>query len=291
MSKPKKQHFIPKVYLKHFSASEDGLGMYVLDRFDLHKKTIRKVDSGNAIFWDKGFYSTDYFDDVYHLERFFSKEIEGGYNDLIKHIKLEEPIVDWNTKIRLFEWIFYGKFRSPVFRNYFEYLLTEEGNEDGDVKKLAKMAHLELFHDEKLYNKVLSEILTHFLSKRWSLLKTTDDFPFFTSDSPGFSIRLDQLERDKDTLPSPFWHNATVDSLFFFPLTKNYALEIGAYDSGSAPELNLTNTPVSFESIDEYQVRHLNYWTICTGKVVISSDERSLQFFEQASKSRVEREH
>lgn len=282
MSKPVKQHFIPKVYLKYFSASEDGQGIYILDLFHPYKKAIQIRNAGDKIFWEKNYYTTDYFEDVYHLENFFNITLESRYNSLIHRIKEERPITDWDTKLQLFEWIFYGKFRSPVFRDYFEDQLIRQAQHDlSDIKRLAKEAHLEIFKSKEYYDRVLSEILSHFLSKRWKLFKTSDVNPFLTSDSPGFGIRLDHFENEhKTAIPTPFWDNAIVDTLFFFPLTKNFALTITAYERGTPLYKNLENTPIVYEMADEAFVTHMNFWTICTGKILISSDWSSLRIVE-----------
>nr|WP_067060012.1 DUF4238 domain-containing protein [Mucilaginibacter sp. L294] len=279
MSNPQKQHLIPKVYLKYFSANEDGKELYIIDRDDPYNKNIQLRNSNNAVFKGKNFYTSTEFSTPFLLEKFFATEIEYTYPALIDRIKEEEPIEGDEFKAELFQWIFYSKFRSPIFRTYFKDQLMKEGiDNENDLNKLSKASHLRFFLDEDLFKEVMTDLMNHLYSKVWTILVSGMGNPFWTSDSPGFCISMDRVDNETNPIPSPFWHqNLTNDTLFFFPLTKKYALQITPYESGTPVEKNLTNTDIIFKKAQELWKHHFNFWTLCTSNnMIISSDMESL---------------
>jgi hypothetical protein len=209
-----KQHFVPKVYLKYFSQNEDCKNLYVIHHGSEYNRRIQKKNSGDSIFWDKQFYTSTEFDDPLALELFFARDIEPNYSKIISIIKQERSNIDYEFKLELLHWIFYAKLRSPIFRTLIADILIAEGYDiDEDIDKNAKAVHLAMFHDKELFDKISNDILCHFASKKWTILKTKSDSPFWTSDSPGFGIDLDSLEKNSNTYPL---HFGTTDIMILY---------------------------------------------------------------------------
>lgn len=278
MSNPKNQHYIPKVYLKYFSKLNDGKNISVLDKGNPYRKYIQTVDSGNAIFWEKNYYNSQAFDDQFIIERIFAQEFEPNYNKLIKEISKNQFIIDNDIKMDLLRWIMFGKFRSPVIREHFKAFYSISSKTSNEINKLAKAAHLELFANSEFLSSLLNKILPGFLSMKWEIISTNYQFPFLTGDSPGFTVNIDFVSLN-NLSPKPFWEILNVNDVQFFPLTKEYALEISAYDKGTELSQNFLNTPINKRKVDEGYVNLINVWTALTSTIIISSRKDLLEPF------------
>lgn len=276
MSHPKNHHYIPKVYLKYFSELNDGKNLYVLDKGSQYRKYIQTVDSGNALFWEENYYSSIAFDDPFIIEKIFNQEFESNYNNLIKEISTNRNINDYEIKMNLLRWVIYGKLRSPIIREQFKAFYTESYNSTADINKLAKSAHLELFANSELQFSWLSKLLPSILAMKWEIISTSEEFPFLTSDSPGFTIKID-FENLNELVPKPFWEKLESKDVQFYPLTKEYALEISAFDIGTDLSANFLNTTINTREVDQDFVNLINFWTSITSTKIISSRREVLQ--------------
>jgi len=285
MSNPIQQHFIPKTYLKFFTPNRDGKKLQVLNLKDPFQRKVMARDSGDSIFCGKKYYNSEVFGDPFFLEKFFAQHIEAQYQDLVQIMEKEKAITELEIKVKLFTWIFYNKFRSPVVRDYFEWELSKyKALSKQQVAAFGKESHLRIFTDEKLFNDVLSEMMKVMMSKRWEILKTSDDQPFITCDSPGYHIDLANVEQlgAFKVQPSPFLHKLDVDSAVFFPLTSNYLLAVSPYPPGTPVEKNLSNTAVIFRQISKGEVRQLNVFTMrSTRHLLIGANTTFLKEIEE----------
>jgi len=280
MASKVKQHILSKTYLKHFSLNGNGKGIYIINCQDKFRKGIQYKDSGDAIFWEEKFYNSDKFDSPTHLEDFFANDIEPLYNQVIADISKEKPITELPLKLALFQWIYYSKLRSPIWRGHYEKLLAlgkPLNNHDSKIiQRKAKELHLRFFTDEPFYLVLLDKFMTVLFSKRWSILKRPDNNYWLTTDNPGFDVDLSKLSAATLPIAKPFWNVLNNNTLIYYPLSKDYCLEIKPYNSGEDISLNLTNTPIDFSTDPPFE--HINYWTSCTyNKLIISTDRALLE--------------
>ncbi|PQJ09607.1 hypothetical protein CJD36_016845 [Flavipsychrobacter stenotrophus] len=104
---------------------------------------------------------------------------------------------------------------------------------------------------------------------------------WLTSDNPGFSINLDGYDnRVEEVIPNPYCTDLGHDTILYFPLTKNYCLEIGPFLKEDDVNLNSFNIPVTFMSAPELEFRFINLWTyLAQQKFVVSCDAEGLKLF------------
>jgi len=296
MRQNKKQHYIPKTYLKHFAVREDGKSLCLIDIENPYKRHIQVKDSGDSIFTLNNFYTSDKYYDPIGLELFFAREIEPMYPSLITELKKENEISDWSYKFKLLQWIIYSKLRSPIWRQYFTDLLNNIERDEIDIpldmsdakdlieyvavnkNQLTKELHLNFFTSDETLKEQFESFTSVLTSKRWTIIRRPENSYWWTTDNPGFGIQLDNVPEDGVIIPSPFWEIRNNYTVLYYPLTKDYCLQIHPYNMGDDLHLNLRNTPIDFRIATESETRWINFWTVCTNKrMVIAPTKRSLE--------------
>jgi hypothetical protein len=71
MANYKKQHILPKTYLKYFSKDYSGKGIITKDLTSQNDK-IEIKNQGDKIFWKKNYYTDRRFEDKYIIEKSLS---------------------------------------------------------------------------------------------------------------------------------------------------------------------------------------------------------------------------
>lgn len=265
MAEYRKQHILPKTYLKYFSKNDSGKGIITLD-ISSHKSKAEYRNQGDSIFWSKNYYKDNRLKDSLAIEKYFGKNIEPTYNNLIKAIRFEKEIYDWTIKTRLLQWIIYSKLRSPIYRKDFEIKLNFKNKLEAilpnsfsiltdkillNIDKYSKEFHLNHFIDKSLFEKSVEKMISGLVTKKWKVLVSPIDSFFWTSDNPGFSIDLDSYENTKVMIPSKYLENFSSGSVHYYPLTKDYCLEFGPYMQGESTNLNLKSDNIKFERINK----------------------------------------
>ena len=95
MSLPKKQHFVPQTYLKHFSIKNKKVYMY------FPKKT-KNLSSRNKKYYSrKRFYTIEGLNDKYAWENFYAQDIEPILGALLDNIctKCENVLIQNGSSI------------------------------------------------------------------------------------------------------------------------------------------------------------------------------------------------
>jgi len=278
-----KQHTVSKAYLKHFSINEDGRDLFVINSADKHRPYIQKVDSGHTVFWQKKFYNSDKFATPTDLETFFARDIEPTYSGIINCLKTNIAVSEWTIKLELFQWIIYSKLRSPVWRGYYLQILENSKEFQGakldfSKEKLIKELHLTFFTEESLLNEMIEKFANILLSKKWKILIAPGANYWWTTDNPGFGINLDKIKKNQKVLPDPFWNILDNGTLIYFPLSKDYCLQIGPYEKGDSIYLNLTNTDITFEKPGTDLAGLINYWSLVSQEhLLISADREQIE--------------
>lgn len=264
----KKQHIISKTYLKRFSDTYDGKNLFVIDSSNQHVKHIQKKNSGDSIFWIENYSDSNDFSDNKAIEKMFGQYIEPNYNRIVNEIYNENEKLSIEDKNLIIQWIFYTKMRSPIWENKDEY-----------GKPIYKnKIHLNNFLDDKLFSPALLMFINDTINKQWTIYRCTPNETWWTTDNPGYCIDLNLAESHNYVIPDPFCRLTGVDTILFYPLSKDYCLNIHAYEKGTPPEYNLTNTPIKFKESQDDWVKIINTWTLMSqSRLLISNSKTSLE--------------
>lgn len=277
----RKQHIVPVTYIKYFSPNYDGKDLQVLYTTGIKKWKMENKNSGDSIFWEENFYNTSQFDNPKYLEQFFGQAIESRYNELIDVIKDEKEIHDEDLKVSVFQWIFYSKLRSPMWREYLMEILNTNGHTlDFNAHELRE-EHLRIFSNPDLFEYILEYYESYLTTKQWKILIQPKDNSWITSDNPGFHINVSELEKEKESyVPNPLWTGIQHDSVLYFPLTQKYCILIKPYNTGDDVNLNFNNDGISFEKSGSQELNLINAWTVMTSRnFVISPYRKELELF------------
>jgi len=285
LNKYRKQHILPKAYLKYFSKDNSGKGIYVLKLSSQRNKAEIK-NQGDSYFWKKDFYTEYRFEDKYIIEKSFGI-VESKYHNIIKLLKKQESLIGQEVRFDLIWWIALSKIRSPKIRDNYERKVkfinqiseifpsaynTQFQQVNEHLSQLAKKYHLDYFFDNDLFNKTFTEIAFCLTTKQWIILIAPDSIKFWTSDNPGFSIYSDDYEKKGIIMPDPSISKLTIDSHHFYPLTKDYCLECAPHEQGSAINTNLNDEIVTYKPINHATCAAINKYTALTANDIIITD-------------------
>lgn len=285
MNKYRKQHILPKTYLKYFSKDNSGKGIYVLRLSSQSNKAVIK-NQGDNIFWKKDFYAENRFEDKYIIEKSFGI-VESKYHNIIDSLNKQESLIGKNVRFDLIRWIALSKIRSPRIRDNYERKVkfinkiteilpsainTQYQQVNEQFSKLAKKYHLDYFFDNDLFNKTFTEIASCLMTKQWVILVAPESIKFWTSDNPGFSIYPDEYEKKGVIMPDPSLSKPTIDSHHFYPLTKEYCLKCAPHEKGYPIKTNLNDEIVSYKHIKPATCAEINKYTALTANDLIITD-------------------
>jgi hypothetical protein len=282
----KKQHIVSEAYLKYFSKEDDGKGILTLCLNNPYKLKIELHNSGDRIFWAKNFYNTTQFQNSKTIELFFGQKIENDYHSIIKKIVNQVPIKDEKFKILIFQWVFYSKLRSPMWRKYLQFIIKEKGiNLKFDSKELRE-EHLQFFSNSDMLNSFIEYYNESLIVKKWKILICPDNYNWITSDNPGFAVATKEFAKNpKEYDPNPLWTNIQYDTALYFPLTKKYCLEIFPYNQNDDVKRNFDNDNIVFEKANPDTSHLINNWTARTShEIIISSSQDELLEYEEIIK-------
>lgn len=255
MSAYKKQHFISETYLKHFSVNSDGIGIFVIDSANQYNKGIQKKNSGDKIFWKINYSDTPFFNDRKALEKMFGSEIENGYNKIVEKIHQEKPEIDFGVKQELIRWIFYTKLRSPIWKN-----------------------HIANFTDYNYFKKTMEEFATNAMTMRWTIYKSPEHNYWWTSDNAGYCLNTKDYKKTGKLDTIPIYQITGTNSVLFYPISKEYCLNIHPYYKNDSVFLNLENTNMTYENSTTDFVNFINRGSYITrNNLIISAEKESLQ--------------
>jgi hypothetical protein len=285
LNKYRKQHILPKAYLKYFSKDNSGKGIYVL-RLSSQSRKAEIKNQGDSIFWKKDFYTENRFEDKYIIEKSFGI-VESKYHNIIDSLNKRESLIGQEVRFGLIWWIALSKIRSPRIRDNYERKVkfinniteilpssinTQYQQVNEQFSKLAKKYHLDYFFDNNLFIKTFTEIASCLMTKQWIILVAPETIKFWTSDNPGFSIYSDEYEKKGIIMPDPSLSKLTIDSHHFYPLTKDYCLECAPHEKGSTIKTNLNDEIVSYKHINSATCAAVNKNTALTADDLIITD-------------------
>lgn len=187
MSQAKKQHYVPKFYLKNFSINSNRKTIQCLDKVNLRSHISNfKVIAQEEKFNESD--SQDIEDNLSKIENDASKLIN-NFLDNPKYKRLNsEPF-----KLKLAYFILIQLIRTKEVRNrpidginsLKSYMSNKHDLKDSEIKKFnqllnkdeIKEAHLDFIQDDNL------DLLEGIFCKKWILLKNQTSMNFWTSDN------------------------------------------------------------------------------------------------------------
>lgn len=249
MNKTKRQHTVPRTYLKHFSEKRKN-GQY-LYTFEKRNGLIHEDNINNAAV-EKNWYTLELSDNKLAWEEFYASEIEPRYEKIDQLIRMASSalimnraaIIDDSTKIEIAILMIYQLFRGRTGRKYAKMfagnvipgIIDEAKEEVGDrineeefedvIEKISsedfqKLVYAEVLTDPKRLMKYARMIANRY----WVLFRIQGEQEFVTSDNP---FALGSIN-DSEDMPS---HLAFLNStnVIYYPISSK--LMIAAYDRG-----------------------------------------------------------
>ncbi len=219
MSKPKKQHYVPQVYLRNFSYENKKL--YRLFAFN---KALNKIISTNVedIASERNFYTLEKADNKYEWENFYAENLEPFMGKIIKDIikkcdlrlfQKNAIILNEETKFALSIIIVYQMLRGKHARSYQRKIFDEKAPEVmKDVKKrfLGKINKeideqiVNFKYDEEIFKLISRNVVLDseriinfakaFFNRSWLFIKIDGNSEFVTSDDPIVIMNKDTLD-------------------------------------------------------------------------------------------------
>lgn len=283
----KKQHIVSQTYLKYFSTENNGQGIKVLHLNDCYKKTIKPYNSGDKVFWSENYYDTKEYQDPKTIEKFLGQKIENGYNKLIERIKTQNQIIDNDFRLSIFQWVFYSKLRSPSWRSFIKYLVKEKGAGSDINSKEIREEHMQLFSNAELLDSLIKYYNDSLIAKKWRILKSPENYNWITTDNPGFAVESkDFAAKTSEYIPNPLWTGIGNYTILYFPLTKNFCLEICPYDQSDDVTRNFGNDKLEYIDSKIETTKLINNWSVLTANnIIISCNERELKVYEEKIKN------
>lgn len=279
--KYRKQHVIPKTYLKYFSLNEDGNNLHVFDNQDPHRQEVQIKNSGDRIFWERDYYNSFQFKHPTALEEHFGRSVESKYPHLMSTLKKEEEITDKSIKNLLFLWILSSIYRSPQIRSDHHRVIelnrwlqnfipdfSEKSFEGIDITRAAKELHLGEFANKERLNSNIDGFSRFISIKRWDIIKSPEGHYWMTSDNPGFLFNIEE-----DGLHLYHGWNFDKSDCLFFPLSKKYGILIQPYSRYDSIEENFINTPLRIKVSGVKTYNLFNRFTFAsTHRLIIAPD-------------------
>jgi hypothetical protein len=246
-----------------------------------YKKGIKSYNSGDSVFWEKNYYNA-VGDDPKRVEKFLGQSVENDYNQLITTISQEKSILSLSIKLKIFEWIFYSKLRSPNWRNHLSQLVDKKSNNKSNNSEIREL-HMAFFNDSDLFKYFNDTYAKDLTIKKWRILICPKDRGWITTDSPGIMINLKEFAKSpEDYCPNVLWNNMQNDSAFYFPLTSKYCLELWPYDEQDDVKRNLGTDPVAYIKPSEDMYNQINFWTMhSASEILISQNESDLHYYKK----------
>lgn len=291
MKGPRKQHIVPKTYLKRFSIdpSDRGLRSFVWIKTEVRSKTVLSKESIDSDkFKVSDFYSVAHEDNPFVVESYFQSEVEPLYNTIMEEVHSETNL-SAECRDRLILWLYNIKYRNVYnrenihrnlqnlvhhtesFRTPFNRLIDPTPSEH-QIDFHSKQIHLHAL----LRQDLLTDFEKGMATKHWIVLKSRPTLRFITSDNPGFSINIDLGMPDLKSLTSYFATNCAATN--YFVLSPNYCVMISAFWNGTPLELNLKNQTIEFTVTNQRHIGFINFCTSATrNRLLIAHDKKLLE--------------
>lgn len=300
MAEKEQQHIVPATFLRQFKIQnhKNPNHVWCIDITDKYNNQPKPKGVNSSIFKIKNFYSLNNPEYRLVLENFYSQKLEPTYNDILKEVTQELNLSEIN-RIRLIEWILHSNQRTEYYRNNIERLskwliemnirfqsIKKEINPEEEIEKysseiqresksIAKDAQISNILNYEQYEKYIELFINELSTKKWTILKASEDFPFIANDNPGFSLNVSHLNREKI-------FNSTIHlnhpSFNYLVLSPKYCLYIEPFKQTDPIHLNALNINIEYKEIDKKTIDFINLGTCLTSmKYIISNDLKTIE--------------
>lgn len=306
MSNTKKQHYVPRTYLKNFSFNKKKVDSHYLEVLSKKDQKIY-VSNIEDVAEEKDFYTLENIEDKYMVENYFANEIEPILYDSLKDIRTrcENSLVQSGAKVIneeekadltgniLMQWL-RGKqtreYERKIYDEYLEKVIDDSKNKfritDSKLNKIAntflkdktvfkEIAISAVFSSDKL--KMYHDVL---ISRNIIFYRIIGDGEFITSDNPVLLVH--RITKD----PTLF-RNGILDknTLIYYPISPK--LIMGAYHPYLYPaSLKKKDCQVTFitdlsagnfiKSINLKQAEQCYNYVYANSKTVLEGIQKSL---------------
>lgn len=296
MTEPKLQHIVPKTYLRRFQIDNDSERnkVWCVDLENKYRQKPEIKGINDKVFKIKHFYTNSLLEEKYGLEKFFAYKLEPTYNEIMAEVDTETNLSE-DIRIKIFQWLFYTKIRSSDFRRQAKNVTKSlaEMLLQFDLKKnhsKLSIAHFEkdindysdtisknlLFnslYDKKNFDDLFAKYYDNLVTKDWVIYKTNLDYPFISSDNPGFSLNWTKFYNQR-----PFHRVIHLNhpSFNFFILSPKYCLYMQPFKEGVDVKRNALNMEIRYESISNGLVDFINFGAYYTSNKLIYSNRMEM---------------
>jgi hypothetical protein len=292
----RKQHIVPKTYLKQF-ASQDNF-VYVLEFNHQFRKSVQRKGIGHKIFCEENYYDFPNARREPVLEKMFAR-YESTYNQGLEMLRSKSEL-GYPAKQLFINWMMMMKSRSTLMRESTSDLVSwiektsfglmhgREKMEEREIefakkgKAIGKALQISMFLDDKMYDEVVRAYSANFLNREWTVWHSPNKH-FITSDNPGFSYTFskDLLRLKLSPVSRVYNLNNEIHSAHTFPLTSHLCLTMRPIkwkddvDEATMSKAFMSN--IKFETASEDFVFDVNRMTAQTShKLVIARSSADL---------------
>lgn len=293
MSEKKKQHVVPKIYLKWFCNKKWLLNFFDKQTWEYKEQTPEKVWRINhfyTLFWKN-------WEKDFTIEDFFWKEIENDIWKVFSKIENKEFLLK-DDKDKLAKFITFQFLRTEVFRNWVnkdikydmewnhsiicsndEYLnahINKYEEKTWEIFPLSKDEYKNIYknYELKISNtpslksmiELSNKLYPLFRNKNWYFFISPDNSNFITSDNPFFTINISNKK-------SPFgsWWFLNKSLWSYITITKNICLH---FDWNLIKwEWNIIYTKIDRNSIKSYN----SLIASCSYRYIIWKDRKLIE--------------
>lgn len=293
MTKKIQQHYVPRVYLKHFQIDDDTNKsfVYCIDFSNKYNSKPKRKGINDKVFKEKKFYNDPRLVNPFAIEDALAEEFEPKYENIITAIS-KEISPSKETVEDLMIWLYISKMRSPYHRANTKRLLewyiditnkykghqpneNEKKEIENYITKTSSAVHLNSFSDMTQAEELVKLHIETLNAKHWRILISQPDFPFWTNDNPGFSPNVHPLFA-KD-FPFHQVMELNSNSIIFYVLTPKYCIEITPFQEGTPLTICALNMDIKFEEASPALIDFINRGVFYSRyKLLISNSKQSL---------------
>lgn len=191
------------------------------------------------------------FRKAFESPQFLAEEFHKRFNEVLEHKTTFEEILKNEGRMNFDEFAEFG-------RNYIDRVAHDPNT--------PQVMHAEgIIRHHQQEEEIIKEIANSLLGCDWIIFQSTNQYPFITSDNPGFCLGNNEQVHNLHFAES---------SGFFFPLTPRYTLMIAAHFVDQAG----TVKQIHYRAADPDLVKMINRATFLVSyKRVVSNDENTLR--------------
>lgn len=284
------QHIIPRIYLKYFRIAKDKNFVYCIDFSNKYKTGVQTLGLNDKVFKQRRYYNIPFIQNPYIIEDVLGEDLEPQYDRIMEEVSKELPL-SVDTIEKIMQWLYISQMRSPYIRDNigkiinFSLKTTErykhknlsidkEKQIEEYSKKASKEIHLSNFANEKQVKDLITLNNNTLNSKHWLILKSSESFPFWTNDNPGFSPNLHPIFAKN----KPFHQVMELNdqSIIYYVLSPKYCLKISPFNQGTPLDICALKMKIEFEDASPTLIDYVNKGVFYSRIKLLISNKKEL---------------